>query len=60
MYRCGVPPFTPAREVLEELNEIKAEPEVKKEENSDILSLCNIIPQEVLNLELKKGVSNHC
>ena len=60
LYRCSVPPFDKARDVLSTLLpgnfEIKKEPMVQSSEtlymfdNQDILKLCNIIPNEVLGL----------
>ena len=48
LYRCQIPPFTKAREVLETLQDKKIKSEIP-----DILELCNLIPKEVLNLDGK-------
>jgi len=60
LYRCSVPPFDKARDVLSTL--VSGNVEIKKEamvqssetldmfDNQDILKLCNIIPNEVLGL----------
>ncbi|VDI02804.1 endonuclease VIII-like 1 [Mytilus galloprovincialis] len=48
-YRAGIPPFQDARSVLEplltETNEVKI-----KSEKPDILQLCHLLPNEVINL----------
>lgn len=50
LYRGGVPPFSLAKDVLFPLlTETKV-----KSESADLLSLCNIIPKEVLDLEQGK------
>lgn len=53
LFRCQVPPFAQARQVLEPLtNGVKSE-------DPDILELCHLIPKEVLNLGGGKGVSTN-
>lgn len=45
-YRCSIPPFECARTVLSPLAE---DPPVKSE-GPDILHLCHLLPNEVINL----------
>ncbi|TRY74074.1 hypothetical protein TCAL_06713 [Tigriopus californicus] len=55
LFRGGVPPFDPAREVLESLS-MKQDPSIKiKFEKPDILELCHTIQKEVLSLGGGKG-----
>ena len=64
LYRCSIPPFDIAREVLEPLSVTDEKFETKNDinlndvklevKNPDILQLCNIIPNEVLSLS-KRG-----
>lgn len=46
LYRCEIPPFTCARDVLEPLAELP----MVKSESPDILQLCHLLPSEVINL----------
>ncbi|XP_061174161.1 endonuclease 8-like 1 [Saccostrea echinata] len=53
LYRAGIPPFVSARSVLEPLCDEVSENSEKlrlKTETPDILQLCHILPQEVINL----------
>ena len=69
LYRCSIPPFDRARDVLSKLlpSEAKTESEhtstskdeIKTKKNLyDILQLCNMIPNEVLGLPTGGGVRN--
>ena len=69
LYRCSIPPFDNAREVLEPLSATDVELKTKNDinlndvkleiKNPDILQLCNIIPNEVLSLSKRgKGASS--
>ena len=70
LYRCSIPPFDKARDVLSSLIveplkvEAKDEPGFKdliktKFDTFDILQLCNVVPNEVLMLPTGgKGVRN--
>ncbi|XP_062600952.1 endonuclease 8-like 1 [Saccostrea cucullata] len=49
LYRAGIPPFVSARSVLEPLSGEGSE-NLLKTETPDILQLCHILPQEVINL----------
>ena len=56
LYRAKVPPFEPAREVLQPL--VPETSKVKVKPESDVLQLCNIVKKEVLSLGKCKGVRN--
>ncbi|KAE8617455.1 hypothetical protein XENTR_v10009081 [Xenopus tropicalis] len=57
LFRLAIPPFIPARSVLEAVkyqnqnNELSLSKKIKiKKENPDILHLCHLVPLEVINL----------
>jgi len=57
LYRAEIPPFTCARDVLEDLR-VKSDPEnkVKSEPGlPDLIELCHIVPEEVLHLDKGKN-----
>lgn len=59
LFRGSVPPFDPAREVLEALQIKQENTSLKiKSEKPDILELCHTIQKEVLSLGGGKGVGN--
>lgn len=55
MFRCQVPPFDQAREVLEQVK-IKEEKGIKRKPSMDFLFMCHLVPLEVLSLEHGTGV----
>ncbi|XP_018419031.1 PREDICTED: endonuclease 8-like 1 [Nanorana parkeri] len=57
LYRLHIPPFTPAREVLEDVkhqnqnSDLSLSKKIKiKKENPDLLQLCHLVPLEVIDL----------
>ena len=50
LYRAGVPPFVKARDALQHLIATPSEKKAKKGKEEDLLLLCNIVMQEVLEL----------